>query len=261
MNKVEQELDDLREAIMEEARKKGIKDIDGLSRLVKSIPDLDVLREIYENIPKLDKWYDSVRLQIKPSNKKPKVGLYKKTPMEIGRPLEDLVEIALRNLGCEVNPLGTIIRDESGLPWVYDRKRKRYVLSFGTISNFPSFKEEGKFKDDEIVFVRLPNVAHMVDFESKDIAIEVKNRDSGHPYRTYPLFKRDVLDRFKKVRRKNRYLLIPDGVLDDKQRKILQRRKIEEINLKEQLRRNNQKEVYKDVFYRLEQILSTHTKT
>ncbi len=259
MNKVKQELGDLREAIIEEARKKGIRDMDGLSRLIPSIHDKRILKEILNLIPRLEKWHQSIRITKDFRSGRTDVKLYEKTPMEIGEPLEGLVEIALRYLGCEVNPLGTIIRDESGLPWVYGRKMKR--LSFGTIFNFPSFKEEGKFKGDGIVFTRLPNVPHMVDFESKDIAIEVKNRDSAYPYRTYSLFKQDVLDRFKRVRKKNRYLLIQEGVLNDKQRKILKQRKIEEINLKEQLRRNNQKEVYKDVFYKLEQVLSSHKNT
>jgi hypothetical protein len=242
------------------AKEKRMMDIDGISRLVKSITDPDVLREIYDKIAKLDKWYDSVRLQIKPPDKKPKVMLYRKTPREIGEPLEDLVEVALRSLGCMVVPNRGIIWDEYGSQWIFDKKRKRWVLRFRTVFDIPSFEEEGKFEEYRIVFARLPTVKDKPDFESRKIAIEVKNRDPAYPYRTYAKFKEEVLDRFKKVRKKKRYLLIPEGVINNEQRKVLKRRKIGEVNLKEQLRINNQKEVYKDLFYRLEQILSTHLK-
>lgn len=260
MNKVQQtKLVKLREKVVKEAKKKGIKDIDGFCRSVKRLKDPNVLKKLLDIIPHLtQKWYQEIKITVNRTGEE-KVELYEKTPKEIGEPLEYLVKVALRALGCEVVPSGTFFKNEFGY-WVSDKKRKKLVLKEKIIVGLPSFKEEGKFKNRGIVFTHYLNVKNLVDFESEKIAIEVKNRNPAIPYQTDFLVKRDILDRFKKVRKKKRYLLIAEGVLNDEQRKILTQRKIEEVNLNEQLRRNNRNEVYKSVFYALEQILSTLDK-
>ena len=249
------EIEELRKKAIEEAKKKGIKDSEGFSRVVMSHKDPEVLKEIISKIPQLAKWYDSIKIKTDRTGKTT-VSKYTKTPEEVGKPLEDLVEIALRELGCEVLPLKTpVIQDDSGLPWVYDKSRKKWVLKLRTI-NLPSFKEEGKFKDKGVRFARIPNVRNKPDFVGKEIAIEVKNRDPAFPYKTDMLFKKEVLNRFKGVRKRDKYLMIPKGVLTQKQRETLKNRKITVINLKHQLRRNNQTEVYTDVFNRLKKVLA-----
>jgi hypothetical protein len=234
MDEASQEIVKLRESAIDEAKRKGIRDIERFSRFVMSLDDPDILREIIGKLSSLEKWYDMIVITTNPNGKQI-VDMHRKNAYEIGVPLEDLVNIALEKLGCKV---------ESGVE----------IWTFG---DFPTFEEEGEFSNREIVFKRLLNKKDAPDFVSRDIAIEVKNRDPDVQYRTFDLFKRDVLDRFKNVKKKKRYLLIPEGVLSEKQQEILRLRKINEVNLSQQLRVNNEKEVYRDVFYALRQVLST----
>ena len=221
------ELEKLRDRIIETAWKKGAENIDLLTRLVERTEDLSILKELLARVAN-KKWYQTVS---------PFTGEITDTPAtQIGDALENLVKVALKNLGCSVQPQGEI--------WTL-------------ISDIPTFDEEGEFRDRGIAFTHQPRGRDRVDFTSKDIAIEVKNIDPAHPFRTDDLFKKEVLNRFRKIRKKRRYLLITRGVLNDHQRKLLGQKKIEEINFGEQLRKNNQKEVYEDLFYALRHVLST----
>lgn len=224
----------------------------------------EAISQFQDLYPKLSKWYEEVKISCLFPEKKLEIEIHKKTPREIGVALEGLVETALRSLGCEVEPPGKVRKDEYGSNWIIKEKEKREKLHPKITSNLPSFKEEGEFKDRGFIFKHHSNVADKVDFESNEIAIEVKNRDPTIPYKTLNLFHKDILNRFKKVRKKARYLLIPqasnlDGfTFTPEQRKMLEQRHIKEINIKAQFRWNNEKEAYESVFYALRKILLTH---
>jgi len=254
----------------------------------------DVKDEFRDTFLKLDKWYESVKVEYSRSRKKLKVKRRVKIPREIGKPLEDLVEIALRELGCKIiahseisKGIVSIDPDEflsrhqekpnvssddlfneitnEKIQYYKDKSIKvnRVRLQFEVWCGLPSFPERGKFKNYGIIFKRHPNARHLVDFECRNIAIEVKNWDPAYP-KSDRVVKEEIIDRFKKVRKKERYLLIPEAsppkgfLFTLKQRQMLKQRRIKEINYKEQLRWNNQKEVYKSLFYELERVLSIY---
>jgi len=245
----------LRKEVIDTARDKGIKNLWRLSRFVELFNDVDVLMEIRGKIPSLEKWRQSIKVTYSRTGK-PEIELHEKAPREIGEALEDLVELALSQLGCNVRPSGTTIRDELGLPWAWDGEK--LTLRFRGVGNLPAFKEKGKFENRGIVFEHCRNVRNKPDFLNEKIAIEVKNRDPECHYQTQGLFKREVLDRFKGVRKRSRYLIIPRGVLTVKQRRLLNTKGITVINLNRQLRRKYERGVYKCLFKKLKKILLTH---
>jgi len=124
-------------------------------------------------------------------------------------------------------------------------------------------KYDGIFKEKGFIFKRHSQIKNMVDFKGQNIniAIEVKNWDPKVPKSDHVIME-EICKRSKKIRKKIRYLLIPGAPrgfpFTNKQRQILKQRRIKEINLREQLRRNNVKKVYMDVYSKMKQILSIH---
>lgn len=198
----------------------------------------DILSKVKKLFPQLNKWYESVNIEWSIPRKKYKIRKVKMSKEEIGEGLEDLVHAALQSLGCKVDSSEIIIL------------------------NAPcEMKNNGIFKGKKFVFKRHFRTRDMVDFEGQNIniAIEVKNWDPKIPKSDHVVLS-EICKRFKKVRKKIRYLLIPGAPggfpFTNKQRQILKQRRIKEINLKEQLRWNNEKTVYKDVYSKMRQILS-----
>jgi len=255
------------------------------------IDDPRVLQDILRYLSQLRKWYQSVRVEISPRGFA--VVPHEKSPREIGKSLEDLVELALLELGCDVLPVDKplkpideslyelfsrgdseaqrkmceklhelkdyIVKDGMGWLWVYDTRagKWRTRVCFLSYTFIPKSPYARMFENFGIVFTRHPNVRHKPDFESDSIAIEVKNRDPSHPWKTQRLFQRDVLDRFRSVRGKKRYLIIPGGVITHDQRIELERRGITEVNICEQLRRSNHAKVYESLCERLREIIES----
>ena len=206
----------------------------------KSAEIQDILSKAKKLFPQLNKWYESVNIEWSIPRKKYEIKKVKMPKEEIGEGLEDLVHAALQSLGCKVDSSEIIIL------------------------NAPcKMKHDGIFKEKEFVFKRHFRTKDMVDFEGQNIniAIEVKNWDPKIPKSDHVVLS-EICKRFKKIRKKIRYLLIPGTPkgfpFTNKQRQILKRRRIKEINLKEQLRRNNEKEVYEDVYSKIRQILSIY---
>jgi len=204
----------------------------------------DVLKKFRKLFPKIDKWYESVKVEWSIPKKKYEVKLVKKTAAEIGENLEDLVHAALQKLGCKVNSNSLVIL------------------------NAPcNMKDDGAFKDKKFVFMRHPRTKNMVDFEGQNvkIAIEVKNWDPTIS-KSDEVVRNEICKRFKKIRKKVRYLLIPEShpnrgfPFTKRQKEMLRQRRIQEINLRAQLKWDNEKDAYKDVFSKIKQILSIHKK-
>jgi hypothetical protein len=277
------QLTSLREQLLREARKNRLINFQNIFQLVNSSNDEDFLKQMLGKIPKVQKWYQELRIAY-PSKgwtqiTKPIAFVWRMTPKETGESLEDLVEVALQDWGCEVVPQAHIVRYLESA--IYDVSIKKHIVKinppsrpFGiplvrggkevhgklrSIGGLPSMEGSGRFKNRGIVFTRLPNVRNKPDFMSEKIVLEIKNRDPANPYRTFSKFKEDVLDRFKGVRERKRYLLVQKGVVTDpKQLRELQRKKVVLVNLRQQLRRKNQKKVYKDVFCKLGRVLHAH---
>lgn len=236
------EIEELERRIAEEAKRRGVRGIGVLFESLKRErcpPDVlvEVLGEVLKQMQRLEKkWYQNVRIAYLHNRRRWIVEFVDMSPDEIGDRLEDLVEVVLGKLGCEVlSP---------------DRSLK---LRSGT------FRKRG------IIFQRHPKKKHMVDFEGLNvpIAIEVKNWDPTIS-KSDGVVHSAIFNRFKGIRNKRRYLLIPGASpsrgfpFSQRQMQMLSQRGINEINFKEQLRWNNQKGVYKSLYRKLGEILTIH---
>jgi hypothetical protein len=208
------------------------------SAQIKDIKDKFVLLH-----PKLDKWYEFVKIEYSALKGNCNVSISKKTVADIGESLEDLVQAALQSLGCTV---------ESG---------SVHIL------NAPvPMKRDGAYKIKGFVFKRNARARDLVDFEGENvkIAIEVKNWDPS-VRKNDDVVRKEIARRFRRVRKKDRYLLIPRNAkygtfpfTSGQRQELFIRKRINEINLGEQLRWDNEKKVYMDVFSQIDQILSIH---